>query len=693
MIDPIATFKEEAAEHLISLEEVLLELDGHPERVDLIDSAFRSIHTIKGSGAMFGFDALVQFTHHLETALDEVRKGVLPISQDLISIVFESLDHIQLLLNELKPSPEQREVGTGLLAKLHQLTGDSAQTAVLSALSGGNHVAHSGSIEGKVQQAVNSWRICFTPSQSSLTDGFDVRPVMRELQTLGACQVRCKSDALPLLQELEPEQCYLSFEVLLQGAASQDDLHDVFMFVAEEWTISIQSESDRVEQSTPSFALAAPVELPKATSRVESSNKIASLSVQDDAVLPKGEKGNSNHDVSVRVPARKLDVLMDLVGELVITQARMSQISQDFEDERIASIAEELERLTTHLRDNTFEIRMLPIGTTFSRFKRLVRDLSKELGKDIRLLTEGADTELDKMVIDSLADPLVHLIRNSVDHGIESAVVRQQAGKPAQGTIRLSARHADSSVLVTIEDDGAGLNAEKIYQKAVERQIISPGQILSEKECHQLIFEPGFSTAATVSDISGRGVGMDVVKRSIQDLRGEVQLSSQVGRGTCITIRLPMTLAIIEGLIVALGDELYVFPLSHVEECVELKQAEIQKQSDRAVDLIPIRGELVPYLRLREWFECSGEIPEIEQIVIVRHEQSIYGFSVDEIVGQQQVVIKNLGGACRGQTNFAGATITGDGGVAMIIDVDQTIKEFERLTQLKHPQANETVMA
>lgn len=669
MSDPIVTFREEAAEHLICLEEVLLELESSPEDLSLVNTAFRSIHTIKGSGSMFGFEALTQFTHHLETALDHVRKGMVPVSQDLISVVLESLDHIQLLLDELNPSQAQLNTGNELLNRLHAVTGeqpvDSKNQTVVTE-------------EQTVQDNTEStqWHIYFKPSQSSFIDGFDVGPILRELNSLGQCKVTANGESLPVLADLDPEQSYLSFDVLLESSATFEDIHDVFMFVAEDWTISIEVDK-RPEQS-------AQVSLIDEGDMSAEAPQFVSDSKQPAKQPLKEDKNTANQDVSVRVPARKLDILMDLVGELVITQARMSQVSHQVEDERIAAIAEELERLTTNLRDNTFEIRMLPIGTTFSRFKRLVRDLSKELKKDIRLITEGAETELDKMVIDSLADPLVHLIRNSVDHGIESVEVRQKTGKPKEGTIHLSARHAESSVMITITDDGAGLDAEKIYNKAVERHIISAGQHLSEKECYQLIFEPGFSTAAQVSDISGRGVGMDVVKRSIQDLRGEVRLDSAKGKGTTITIRLPMTLAIIEGLIVSVGKEVFVFPLSHVEECVELTKTEIHKDRSKDVDLIPIRGELLPFLRLREWFECPGETPDIEQIVIVHHDNTFFGFSVDQIIGQQQVVIKNLGTVGRKQTNFAGATITGDGGVAMIIDVDQTIKEFSTKTYQSH---------
>jgi two-component system chemotaxis sensor kinase CheA len=392
----------------------------------------------------------------------------------------------------------------------------------------------------------------------------------------------------------------------------------------------------------------------------------------------KERKGRDSSDAIVRVPAARLDILMNLVGELVIVQARMDQLAQSLDDDEMKSVSEDLDRLTIDLRDNTFSIRMLPIGTTFGRFRRLVRDLSRDLGKEIRLETEGADTELDKMVLDRLGDPLVHLIRNSIDHGIENPDIREAAGKDRTGTIHLSAQHAESHVVILIKDDGAGLNTEVIRAKALERGLITGNSELTADEVNNLIFEAGFSTAEKVSDVSGRGVGMDVVKRSIHDLGGQVSLQSEHGKGSTIKIILPMTLAIIEGLMVSVADERYVLPLSAVEECVELHE-DLENQSS-GKRLIEIRGELVPYMRLREWFDVSGKIPPIEQIVVTRMGDRRFGFSVDEVIGQYQTVIKRLGKVYEGTTGLAGATILGDGSVAMILDTARLIEAVETKT-------------
>jgi two-component system chemotaxis sensor kinase CheA len=382
----------------------------------------------------------------------------------------------------------------------------------------------------------------------------------------------------------------------------------------------------------------------------------------------KAKEGVAN----VKVPADKLDTLMDLVGELVIAQARLNESSMQIHDASLTAIAEDMERLTTELRENTLGLRMLPIGTTFARFRRLVRDLSNDLGKEIELITEGAETELDKTVIDKLGDPLVHLIRNSIDHGIESPEQRTATGKKSKGTVKLSAVHSESHVVIKIEDDGAGIDKEVIRAKAIERGLITEETELSDQEIYSMVFAAGFSTAKTVSNVSGRGVGMDVVKRSIESLRGKVTIDSEKGKGSVVTVELPLTLAIIEGLLVAVGEENYVIPLSLVEECIELTGDEIAQANGNR--LVEVRGELVPYLRLRECFTSGGNMPDIEQIIIVRNGDARFGFTADEVIGQHQTVIKGLGKMYEGIKGLAGATILGNGAVALILDAPALIQ-------------------
>ncbi len=378
---------------------------------------------------------------------------------------------------------------------------------------------------------------------------------------------------------------------------------------------------------------------------------------------------------SIRVPADRLDYLVDMVGELVTVQARLSQAAATRQDSELTSIAEEVERLTAELRDCTLNIRMLPIGTTFSKFKRLVRDLSLELGKDIELKTAGAETELDKTVIEKLSDPLVHLIRNSLDHGIETPEEREAAGKPATGTVLLEAVHSGDSVVIEIRDDGRGLDPERLLAKAVDKGLVAADSQLAEGEIFELIFAPGFSTAKTVTDVSGRGVGMDVVKRSIDALRGTIGIQSEPGVGTTISIRIPLTLAIVESLLVKVGQDSFVLPLAAVEECVELTREDVAKAHGR--NLVPVRGQLVPYIPLRERFAIHEEPPAIEQVVVTGVGGNRVGFVVDHVVGEHQTVIKSLGRMYRDVQGISGATILGDGSVALILDLPHLVERSE----------------
>jgi len=690
MSDPVDIFRTEAEEHLSALESALLELEQRPEDPELIALAFRAMHTIKGGGGMFGFTELSAFTHHLETALDKVRNGLFPVSPELISILLDAKDHIMGLLEDPVLDQTQILVGRGLLERLHALIPDEQITEAKQATAAQSTVIAGPGGKGRDQV----YRIRIRPSAGAFRDGFDIFPILKELQGLGTCYVTTDTRGVPVLAELDPESCMLSWNLVLVTSQGVEAIRDTFIFVADEWRIDIDpididdDQCDRIGEILVERGLIARsqietllAEKPRVGEVLQQAGLVTETDVdaalrEQQAIRDTRERSARGEQESlVRVPAARLDSLMNLVGELVIVQARMHQLAQSRDDEAMGAISEDLDRLTTELRDNTFSIRMLPIGTTFGRFRRLVRDLSRELGKEIRLETEGAETELDKMVIDRLGDPLVHLIRNSIDHGIEPPEQREAAGKPPVGTIHLAAEHVESHVVIRIRDDGAGLNTGAIRAKAVERGLIARDQTLTEEEIQSLIFEAGFSTADRVSDISGRGVGMDVVKRSIQDLGGQVGIRSEPGRGTTLTITLPMTLAIIEGLMVAVSEERYVLPLSCVEECIEVERGSEGKRNGQR--LARVRGDLVPYLSLREWFAVSGAAPDIEQIVVTRLGEQRFGFSVDQVVGQYQTVVKRLGKLYEGTAGLAGATILGDGGVAMILDAGALAESLE----------------
>ena len=515
--------------------------------------------------------------------------------------------------------------------------------------------------------------------------------LLNELRGLGEATVIAELDSIPPLQDMDPELCYTSWDVILSTSRGIDSIKDVFIFVEDTSEIVIEPVQEeerklgeiivdrgdvRREDLDKVLKEKKPIGELLVDAGLVTKNKVESALVEQEHVREmRGKRVKEEAASSIRVAADKLDSLVNLVGELVTVQARLTQEAALRNDPQLALISEEVERLTEELRDTTMSIRMLPIGTTFSKFKRLVRDLSQELGKEIELYTEGAETELDKTVIERLNDPLVHIIRNSVDHGIESPSVRESLGKPRQGMLNLSAKHSGANVLIEITDDGAGLDKERIKAKAVEKGLVAPEADLSDKELYSLIFHPGFSTARNVTNVSGRGVGMDVVRKTIDSLRGSIEVQSEPGTGTTIVLKIPLTLAIIEGLLVKIGADHFVMPLAAVEECVDLSREDVKKAHGR--HMANVRGSLVPYVRLREEFGINDGLPEVEQIVITEIDRNRVGFVVDEVVGQHQTVIKSLGRVYRDIEGISGATILGDGSVALIMDMVRLQKRVE----------------
>ncbi|SFL00739.1 chemotaxis protein CheA [Falsiroseomonas stagni] len=633
--DPAEIFRQEAAELLEQLEQALLDLGSRPDDRSLVDTAFRALHTIKGSGAMFGFDAVAAFVHDFETAFDRVRGGLAPCTPALVTAALQARDHIRALIE----APEQAlpARGTELLAAL-RLAVDGADAAASS----------------PQPAAAMEWQIRFHLGPEALVNGTNPLLMLDELRALGPVTVAALVDAVPTLDDMDPETCHLGWQVRLRSSCSRAAIEEVFIFVSDDAKIDISLVGDAPEPAAP------PAPAPSAAVPV------AAAPVQPVAERARGEGDIARVGGSLRVQAERLDALMDRVGELVIAHARLSQLATGGEA-GLTAVAEEIGRLVAELRDTTMSIRMLPIGSLFSRFRRLLHDLSRDLGKPVELVTSGEETELDKTMIERLADPLVHLIRNAVDHGLEAPAVRLAAGKPEGGSIRLSARHAGAEVLVTVSDDGRGLDAERIRASAIEKGLIAADARLADHEIHQLLFQPGFSTAKEISAISGRGVGMDVVKRTVEQLRGSIEIATRPGRGTDVTLRLPLTLAIIEGLLVRVGDGCYAIPLSAVEECVELPPQEDGRSA--GYSLLQIRGALVPFLRLRELMRCTTPPDPHQKVVIIAAGDQRLGLVVDQILGSHQTVIKSLSRLHADVKTFSGATILGDGSVALILDV------------------------
>ena len=571
--------------------------------------------------------------------------------------------------------------------------------------------------------AARSYRVRFRPARDLLQDGTNPVTLLDELRSLGRCEVVAHVRAVPALEELEPELCFLAWDAVVTTDKGENAVRDVFIFVEGRGELRVELIDDGGVADDAAYkklgeilVAREDVTVEQLKSALDAQKNIGELLVEKGLVAPEAveaaaveqrvvREARSKREppkeeaTSIRVAATKLDSLVDLVGELVIAQARLGQIALNRDDPELFNIAEVVERLAANLRDNTLNIRMVPIGTTFARFKRLVRDLSTELGKDIDLVTEGAETELDKTVIERLGDPLVHLIRNCCDHGIEAPAERTAGGKPAKGTVQLSAYYSGASVLIEIRDDGRGLDSSAIRAKAVQRGLIEESARLSERELFGLVFLPGFSTAKQVSNLSGRGVGLDVVKRSISALRGSVELESEAGRGTTITLKLPLTLAIIDGLLVSVGEGRYVLPMSLVEECVELTEQDVERSNGN--QFASVRGELVPYVRLRDWFGVKGGRPPIEQIAIAASDGVRCGVVVDQVVGQHQTVIKTLGTMYKDVEGLSGATILGDGAVALIVDLAKLVRMSTTTLQSvagesageKAPQAETAAMA
>jgi two-component system chemotaxis sensor kinase CheA len=656
MLDPADVFRQEASELFETLESALLDLTVRPDDRELVDSAFRALHTIKGSGAMFGFDKVASFTHQFETAFDLVRKGEIKPTEDLISVALAAKDYIRALIEA--PETTDDIIGEAILDDLKHFVdvpgNEEAPAREAAALP-----------TGDARQT--GWRLRIEFESHILRNGCNPLDLFDDLRKLGSCFVVALTDDLPMLEDLEPEYCFLKWDITLESGCDKDAIDDVFMFVQDEMKLTLEPiagdhSATLVPELPEAVAPVAPTPPPAAESR--------EAPAQPEKKRDEPKRGDERGIATVRVQAERLDELMDRVGELVIAQARLSQLAAAGEDLSIKMIAEEIERLAASLRDTTMGARMVPIGSVFGRFRRLVHDLSRDLNKPVEFITAGEDTELDKTMIESLADPLVHLIRNAIDHGIEDNERRAAAGKTEQGRIELVATHSGAQVLVTVSDNGGGLNTARIRAKAEEQGLIAPGATMTDHEIHQFLFHPGFSTAQTVSALSGRGVGMDVVKRAIEAMRGSIDLTTRPGQGTTVTLRLPLTLAIIEGLLIRVGEGRYIVPLSAVEECVELTAAD---ERTRGRNFLNVRGDLVPFLRLRELFETPGAADRHQKIIIISTGDTRVGLVADQILGNHQTVIKSLSKLHSDVTMFSGATILGDGSAALIIDVAQLV--------------------
>ncbi|HPW52333.1 MAG TPA: chemotaxis protein CheA, partial [Spirochaetota bacterium] len=631
---------------LKNIELPLMELEERPDDTELINSVFRSMHTIKGSAGMFGFNDISAFTHDIESTFDLVRKGELALTSEIIELTLKAKDCIRELLYK-NDSDEEKDKRGMILIRFAEITGGSKKTEAPSVSS--KDEAEEKSIQSDAEKHDElpgesaAFNIKFAPQKEILLRGVRIPPLFDELAALGKTSVKADISSVPELNDFDPEHCYLSWDINIETDKTEADIRSVFIFVEDYAAISIKKLGNIAKQDS------------QKTSPTQKSSLVVDRRRSD--------------STSIRVKNEKLDTLVNLVGEMVTLHARLQQESNKAELPEFVSIAESLGRLTADLRDIAMSVRMVPLTETFSSFNRLVFDLSKNLGKKMRLVTEGGETELDKNVIEELRDPLMHVIRNCADHAIEMPEERIKNGKDETGSIKLWAEYTGANVRIGVADDGIGLDRDKILAKALERGLPVASDA-DDKTIFSLIFEPGFSTAEKTTDISGRGVGMDVVKKNIEKLRGSIDISTEKGKGTTITLTIPLTLAIIDGFMTEVCSQAYIFNLSHVRECIAYNASE---ESSEIQGLVRIREDYIPFIDMRRLFGVDGEPRLYPQIVVAEVEGTQIGFLVDKVVGHCQTVIKPLGKGVKQADMFSGASILGDGSIALVLDINHLI--------------------
>jgi two-component system chemotaxis sensor kinase CheA len=714
--EALQTFYAEARGLLEDMESSLLRLETEPDDAESINAVFRAAHTIKGSSGLFGLDDIVAFTHKAENLLDKVRNGEVGLNEGLIGLLLASRDHIASLIDmaaaETEMDADTRKMGEALAAQLHACLGEPTNAG---GPAGGSLSANESA--GQVQSGEanrlegDTWHISLRFGQDVFKNGMDPLSFVRYLATLGELtHVTTLPDKLPAAAEMDPESCYLGFEIRFKSEADKARIEGVFEFVRDDCELRILPPGSKVADYVGLIK-----NLPEDNTRlgdllvacgaVTARELEETLAVQEcegarqERVQPLGEilvehqlvqpelvnaalskqKDARNRQAQeakfIRVHADKLDSLINLVGELVISGAGVGLMAARNKDGDLTEAVSGMARLVEEIRDGAMHLRMVEIGETFNRFRRVVRDVSKEIGKDIELVIEGEGTELDKTVVDKIGDPLTHLMRNAMDHGIEPAALRAERGKPVKGTLKLNAYHEAGGIVIEVSDDGGGLNRQRILAKAREKGLIlDDGSDMPDSDVWKLIFEAGFSTAEQVSNLSGRGVGMDVVRRNIEALRGTVDIESHAGLGSTFRIRLPLTLAIIDGFLMGVGDGHYVVPLDMVQECVELDPGRAEQR-----DYINLRGEVLPLLRVKEHFGLDGRAARRQNVVVVNTAGRKAGLVVDELKGEFQAVIKPLGQIFANVRGITGSTILGSGEVALVLEVPALLSEAVRV--------------
>ena len=676
-------FLDESHEHLQSLNEGLLRLEENMEEIDAVNDIFRNAHTLKGMSATMGFAKIAELTHEMEDVLDLVRKSQLKLNEDIMDTLFKCLDSLEQMVDSVGNGEAEDVVDVSdLVAKLSSISkgtpapaADGAAAAAPAAASSGGDAAASATLDlddidldvmKKAKEAgMNLFHIKVTLMETCVLKAARSVMVMHALDEVGDVL-----KSIPPAEDLEQEKFERSFDVLIATSGDAEAMQNAVDTVSEIEDVAVTAvDPDKVGKEAAPAPAAAPAAAAPAAKAAPAPKKEAGKP----AAAPAKKQHQSQ---SVRVDIEKLDTLMNLMGELVINKVRLEQIGQTHRLSDLMETLEQMDRVTGDLQNIVMKVRMVPVSAVFNRFPRMVRDVSKELGKDINLTIEGEETELDRTVIDEIGDPIMHLLRNSLDHGVESPDKREAKGKPRTGEVGLIARHEGNNVVIMITDDGAGIDASKIRRKAVEKGMISQSEAdsLDDADAVRLIFLPGFSTAEQITDISGRGVGMDVVRSKIEALSGHVDVETHIDEGSVFKIKLPLTLAIIQAMLVRVQEEMYAIPLTSIDSTINIEPSDIQTVQNKEV--IVLRGEIIPIIRMEEALQVPHTKDSDEHFVVVVHAgEGKAGIVVDNLIGQQEIVIKTLGNLFAGLKLFGGATVLGDGRVALILDVATMIQQ------------------
>ncbi len=664
----LQAFVTEAGELLAEMEGSLLKLGEPAAREEAVNAIFRAAHTIKGTAGLFGLDYIVLFTHAVESVLEEVRNGAQPLDDDLVALLLDCADQLGAMVRDVERG------GRGQLGERCRRQLDALHAYLAPAPALETMPVHAAFGADASTGESGSWLVSLEFGRDVFRQGMDPASFIAYLGRLGRIVALATVDGgLPPPEQMEPQSCYLGFEIVLDTAANAEQISKVFEFLHDECTLRLLPPGS----SNDDFQRLANI-LPLHGAAIAGVMQASALGtvVPPAVAVPPSETGvgaaaaRPQESRTIRVDAERLGHLITLVGELIIASARTQMIGSRFKDIDLQDSTSALADLVEQVRDSALQLRMVKIGPTFNRFQRVVHDVAREIGKDIRLVLSGEDVELDKTLVERIGDPLTHLVRNAIDHGIEPPEMRRQRGKPLQGTVSLNAFHDSGSIVIEVGDDGGGLQRERIIASAIERGLLEPEHKPGDSEVFALIFEPGFSTASAVTSLSGRGVGMDVVKRNIEALRGSITIDSEAGRGTTVRVRLPLTLAIMDCMLVTVGSSRFAIPLGTIEECLEYEREGLR-------GFVDLRGEVLPTVALRQLFRLHGAAPRRESVLVVRHAGQRAGLVVDSLQGQCQAVIKPLSPVFSGISCLSGSTVLGSGDVALILDIPALLKQLQ----------------